>query len=335
MAVAQLYTASPGDTITAARWNNEFGNIYNNGTAMAFPATTSISLNAQTMYLDAAGLYSLVYETLNLRVNAGLKVTGSTNVGTVVPAKHISGLTWNSSVADPVNDVNIAVGECASDDATAASKRLMVLATTITKRTDAVWAVGDNLGGLDTGVVGNNDYYIWLIQRADTGVVDALFSLSSTAPTMPTNYSFKRLIGWVKRTAGSVVDLYKTYELSGGGVEYLWTTPTIDVNLAATLTTTRRTDAVRVPLNFSTVARLTVRFFDAAAGGSLFLGCPDAVDVAPSTTNTIHANYIVNVDTYYERFVRTSATGTVASRASFATVDNYEMSTSGFTWGRR
>ena len=30
MAVTQLYTAVPGDTITAARWNNEFGNIYDN-----------------------------------------------------------------------------------------------------------------------------------------------------------------------------------------------------------------------------------------------------------------------------------------------------------------
>lgn len=30
MAITQLYTAVAGDVITAARWNNEFGNIYNN-----------------------------------------------------------------------------------------------------------------------------------------------------------------------------------------------------------------------------------------------------------------------------------------------------------------
>ncbi len=30
MAITQIYTAVPGDVITAARWNNEFGNIYNN-----------------------------------------------------------------------------------------------------------------------------------------------------------------------------------------------------------------------------------------------------------------------------------------------------------------
>ena len=32
-------------------------------------------------------------------------------------------------------------------------------------------------------------YHVWLIKRADTGVVDALFSLSATAPTMPANYT--------------------------------------------------------------------------------------------------------------------------------------------------
>lgn len=30
MAITQVYTAIPGDVITATRWNNEFGNIYNN-----------------------------------------------------------------------------------------------------------------------------------------------------------------------------------------------------------------------------------------------------------------------------------------------------------------
>lgn len=40
-------------------------------------------------------------------------------------------------------------------------------------------------------------YHVWLIRRSDTGVVDALFSESATAPTMPTNYDQKRRIGAV------------------------------------------------------------------------------------------------------------------------------------------
>lgn len=43
MAVSALYTAVTGDAITAARWNNEFSNIYNNGTDIAFPLTKAVS----------------------------------------------------------------------------------------------------------------------------------------------------------------------------------------------------------------------------------------------------------------------------------------------------
>lgn len=43
MALSAVYTAIAGDTITAARWNNEFGNIYNNGTDVAFPLTKAVA----------------------------------------------------------------------------------------------------------------------------------------------------------------------------------------------------------------------------------------------------------------------------------------------------
>jgi len=76
---------------------------------------------------------------------------------------------------------------------------MMTLASGLTKRLDANWAVGTNQGGLDTGSIANTTYYVWLIQRSDTGVVDALFSLSSTSPTMPSNYDRKRLVGSFSR----------------------------------------------------------------------------------------------------------------------------------------
>lgn len=109
------------------------------------------------------------------------------------------GLTLTNNSSDVANDIDISAGEAAS---TETNPVLMVLSTTITKRLDAAWAVGSGNGGLDTGTVGNSTYYIWLIQRLDTGVVDALFSLSSTAPTMPANYTAKRVIGYVQRSGG-------------------------------------------------------------------------------------------------------------------------------------
>jgi hypothetical protein len=98
--------------------------------------------------------------------------------------------------------IDIAVGECATSDS---PYWKMALASALTKRLDAAWAVGTNQGGLDTGAIANTTYHIWLIQRSDTLVVDALFSTSATAPTMPANYDRKRRIGSIIRLAGTIV----------------------------------------------------------------------------------------------------------------------------------
>lgn len=250
-----------------------------------------------------------------------------------IPQKHIGGLTYSNSAGDATNDIDIAAGEAV--DSTNA--KLMKLASTLTKQLDAAWAVGTNAGGLDTGSIGNSDYYIWLIMRSDTGVVDALYSLSSTAPTMPTSYDYKRLIGWFKRVSAAIV-AFHVYESEGGGIEMNWDAPTLDINLTNTLTTSRRTDAVKVPLNFSTTAHLNVVIQDASANANIWICCPDQTDAAPSLGSAPLANFfnISTVGTSAEPFrVRTSATGTIAARSSLATVDLYAASTMGFTWGRR
>lgn len=247
----------------------------------------------------------------------------------------INGLTYSNNVADATNDIDIAAG--GAMDSTGAY--WITLAAAITKRLDAAWAVGTNQGGLDTGSIGNSDYYIWAICRSDTGVVDVLFSLSSTAPTMPTNYDYKRLIGWFKRVSNTIV-AFHTYELSGGGIEHVWDSPTLDVNLAATLTTARRTDALKVPLGLSTIAHINVRISDASANAVVFIGCPDMTDVAPDSTAAPLATHGIACQAAgehgnYDLWVRTSATGTVAARANLATVDLYAVATVGFCWSRR
>lgn len=78
----------------------------------------------------------------------------------------------------------------------------MALTSTLTKRLDAAWAVGSGNGGLDTGVVADGTWHLFLIQRSDTGVVDALFSQSVSAPAMPTGYDRKRRIGSFVRAFG-------------------------------------------------------------------------------------------------------------------------------------
>lgn len=114
---------------------------------------------------------------------------------------HIFGLTLSNNASDATNDIDIAAGACASD---ATAPVIMALTSTLTKRLDANWAVGSGNGGLDTGAIANTTYHVWLIQRSDTGVVDALFSTSATSPTMPSGYDRKRRIGSIIRASAAI-----------------------------------------------------------------------------------------------------------------------------------
>ena len=59
MALSQVYTAVAGHTITADRWNNEFGNIYGNGVDLAFPLTKAVSFAGYTITWDAASVTTI------------------------------------------------------------------------------------------------------------------------------------------------------------------------------------------------------------------------------------------------------------------------------------
>lgn len=112
--------------------------------------------------------------------------------------KILNGLALTINSVDSTNDIDIAAGSCASDDGTT-----IITLSARTKKLDATWVVGTGEGGLDTGAVGNNTYFIWAIYRPDTGVSDILFSLSSSSPSMPSNYTKKKRIGAVIRVSGA------------------------------------------------------------------------------------------------------------------------------------
>lgn len=251
----------------------------------------------------------------------------------VTPRLAIQGLTYANNGSDATNDIDIAVG--GAMDATSA--RMMVLSAALTKKIDAPWAVGNNQGGLDTGSAADTDYYIWLINRSDTDVTDVLFSTSATSPTMPTDYNYKRLIGWFKRASSANV-AFKTYETAGGGLWFEWTTPTLEVD--SSVGTSRRTDAVKVPLDFSTFATITVVMTDLVGGNNTLarVCCPDEANAAPSSTAAPLANMNSHsgADSLEAKQlrVRTSSAGLIAARAT-AALSVYKVSTVGFEWARR
>lgn len=109
--------------------------------------------------------------------------------GVHAPSRY-TGLITSNNALDLVNDIDVAVGSCF--DST--GQNVLTFSTAITKRLDAVWAVGTNQGGLDTGSkASNSSYHIHLISNGVN--TDVLFSLSATAPTMPSGYNVRRRIG--------------------------------------------------------------------------------------------------------------------------------------------
>src|ERR1700675_4849948 len=88
MALSQIYTAIPNDIITSARWNNEFGNIYNNGTDVAFPVTKAVSFPGFTLTIDSA-----VVTTITSPSNSGFLWTVGAKSGTPGPNGALATLT--------------------------------------------------------------------------------------------------------------------------------------------------------------------------------------------------------------------------------------------------
>jgi hypothetical protein len=180
---------------------NTGGAAYSTISASAFSTVTTVTVVNDSTTLDA-GLSAVSYGILaksHDSIPRGIFPTMAN------AQKFIYGLTYSNNVSDATNDLDIAAGGCV--DSTGVD---VITVAAITKQSDVAWAVGTGNGGLDTGAVGNSDYYIWAIKRVDTQVTDILYSLSSTAPTMPANYTLKRLIGWFKRSGGTIVHLIHT-----------------------------------------------------------------------------------------------------------------------------
>ena len=195
-------------------------------------------------------------------------------------AETLTGLGLTNNAGDATNDIDIAAGAASSEDAVIANRNLMSLTTAITKQLDVAWAVGTNQGGrMSAGAIANTTYFIHLIKRLDTGVVDVGFDVSATAPTLPTNYTRSRRIGAIVRSAGAILAFFQN------GDEFYWNTPpALDVNTlnpgAAAVTAT-----LTVPVGIRVKAFLNIACENATTGNlAIYLSSLDNADVAPSQT---------------------------------------------------
>lgn len=188
----------------------------------------------------------------------------------------LSGMTLSNSATDATNDIDIGSGSCVSDDGTA----VMTLSSNYTKQLDAVWTVGTNQGGLDTGSIANTTYHVWVICRTDLSggdVTDILFSASASSPTMPSGYTKKKCIGSIIRASSAILGFYQNKD------EFYLNTPQAVYDAGASAGTAALTatlTGIPTGARLKVFANLTI--VDNA--NYVYLSSLDNADVAPSTS---------------------------------------------------
>ncbi len=154
-------------------------------TAYDTAAGAWVLMNAASSNVGAASTSAAGIVELATRAEALANTDTSRAVtpdGLFLPTGFLYGLTLSNNVSDATNDIDIAPGKARDSTDT----ENIYLAAGITKRLDAAWAVGSGNGGLDQGSIANATYHKHLIKRVDTGVVDAIFSLSHDKPATVT-----------------------------------------------------------------------------------------------------------------------------------------------------
>jgi hypothetical protein len=190
---------------------------------------------------------------------------------------YANGFECATDTTDVDNDVTIQPGTVRSDDNTTD----ITLAAPLIKRLDATWVVGTNQGMLDGGAKSANAwYYLFAIMRLDTEAVDILASTSRTTPTMPTNYTKKRLIFAVKTDAAN-----KNLQFFQVKDWVMWKTPPNDIIDAGTLSTARKLYTISTPPGFKTRVLLNL-FVQHASTPYIYVCAPDVTDAAPAGAGT-------------------------------------------------
>lgn len=188
---AALYNLTDSEYVTGAA---------HTFTGTSFIASESVSLtggtNAGNIKFDES-IYEVRAQVIGGAGTTSIGYLGSSHIvatgsaGDDVPKGYVYGceVSWASA-----STIQIGSGQ-ARDDSDVFT---MVVLSTLTVDISTPGA-----GGLDTGSEASDTwYYLWLIAKPD-GTVAGLLSLSSTSPTMPSGYVYKKLFFVVRNNSSS------------------------------------------------------------------------------------------------------------------------------------
>jgi len=188
--------------------------------------------------------------------------------------------TLTNNVSDVNNDIDFGAGFCYD-----LSTNIKITNIALTKRLDATFVAGTNQGGLDTGTKAISTwYYCFAISKAD-GTSDFLYSLSSTAPTMPTDFVNKRRIGCVVTDASGNIRPFWQY-----GDMFRYKTR-IEADVSVTLGTTATNYTLTVPRTTSVSAIIDCYASNSAGAiARIRIYNPSESDIAISTGANLGIN---------------------------------------------
>lgn len=333
-----VFTASAADIVnpannlsevnaTAARGNLAISAANTPATPTGSLVATNVQSALQELDTDNQAQDTLISALQNSRVrhdaaqslSASAQAQARANVSAALKG-HLFGLTMSNNATDAVNDIDIAAGEAAS---TEANPVLMVLASALTKRLDANWAVGNNQGGLDFGSIADVVYHVWLIQRSDTGVVDALFSTSATAPTMPANYDRKRRIGAIIRANAAIRGFVQDND------KFILKTP-VQIANGANLTTTSQLFTLAVPTGIIVEAEVNALIFGSASISTLIQSPLIAAQTANSPAGNISLINVAGSSAAGQFRITTDTSGNIRAVSNVASGANFFLLETGW-----
>jgi hypothetical protein len=225
------------------------------------------------------------------------------------------GLTLSNNAGDATNDIDIAVGDALSNDASPITREVMYLAAGLTKKLDATWVVGTGQGMLASGAaLADGTYHIFLIKRPDTGVVDIAADSSVTGANIAANtdaaYTKKRRIGSVIRESAAIVT-FKQY-----GDKFM-RTPIVSVNAVTNFGTNAVTRTLNTPVGIKVDAIVFAFGSNSSSSENVLLSDLDGGDADPgasiAVTFIVPSATVVHGSTYT---VMTNTSAAIRSRHS-------------------
>jgi hypothetical protein len=160
------------------------------GASVYVQDTAPVGATAGSLWWNSSNgqLYLLYYDG-----NSTQWVFASSSVasgGSGIVRSYLSGLTLSLPTT---TTFSVAAGVAA--DST--NVDMMSLPAAITGKTTGAWSAGNGGGALDTGTISGSVqwYHIFVIKNPSTQIVDVVFSLSPTAPTLPSGFTLFRRIG--------------------------------------------------------------------------------------------------------------------------------------------